>query len=62
MPNVNTRTQDPEIPVPGRPKAAYTPNTPNQKKANEAADMLKVPGRETVRGAAAKRKQMLDEF
>ena len=48
-------TQDPEIPVPGRPRV-------NDSKANTAADMLKIPGRDTIRGAMEKRKKMLDEL
>jgi hypothetical protein len=52
-------TQDPEIPVPGRPRT--TPRV-NDSKANTAADMLNIPGRNTIRGAMEKRKKMLDEL
>jgi len=57
--------RDPEIPVPGRPSNA-TPvkivPTTNREKANQAADMLKIPGRDIIRGTAAKRKQILDDL
>lgn len=57
---------DPEIPVPGRtrttaPTTSISPPT-NRQKANIAADMLKIPGRNVVRGAMQKRKEMLDEL
>ena len=51
---------DPEIPVPGRKRGA--PQVTNQSRANIAADTLRVPGRDVVRGAVAKRKKMLDEM
>lgn len=51
---------DPEIPVPGRQRGAPQPT--NQSKANAAADMLRVPGRDVVRGAMQKRKKMLDDL
>jgi hypothetical protein len=56
--------KDPEIPVPGRPRSEGPMLTQPSSKANAnlAADMLKVPGRNVVRGAMAKRKQMLDEI
>lgn len=53
-------TPDPEIPVPGR--ARSDAKLTNQKKANFAADLLRVPGRDTVRGAIAKKKKTLDEL
>ena len=55
---------DPEIPVPGRQRAAAPPppKPTNQSRANVAADVLRVPGRDVVRGAMAKRKKMLDEL
>lgn len=53
---------DPEIPVPGRTKLPPPPVPTNQSRANAAADMLNVPGRDVVRGAMAKRKKMLDEL
>jgi hypothetical protein len=55
---------DPEIPVPGRQRASAPPppKVTNQSRANVAADTLKVPGRDVVRGAMAKRKKMLDEL
>ena len=66
----NGAKRDPEIPVPGRvrtempvkaePVKAAPPT--NKEKANQAADMLKIPGRDVIRGAAAKRKQMLDDL
>lgn len=56
------KRSDPEIPVPGRKKLPPPPQPTNQSKANFAADVLKVPGREVVRGAMAKRKKMLDEL
>lgn len=66
----NGAKRDPEIPVPGRAKVEMpakvepikaAPPT-SREKANQAADMLKIPGRDIVRGAAAKRKQMLDDL
>jgi hypothetical protein len=51
---------DPEIPVPGRQRGA--PQVTNQSRANVAADVLRVPGRDVVRGAVAKRKKMLDDM
>lgn len=62
--NQGMKGSDPEIPVPGRPKSeGPTLSQPsNRAKANMAADMLRVPGRDVVRGAMAKRKQMLDEM
>lgn len=71
----NGAKRDPEIPVPGRAKAEMpikaapvkaapvkaAPPT-SKEKANQAADMLKIPGRDIIRGAAAKRKQMLDDL
>lgn len=61
----NDAKRDPEIPVPGRAKTEMpvkaAPPT-NKEKVNQAADMLKIPGRDIVRGAAAKRKQMLDDL
>lgn len=61
----NGAKRDPEIPVPGRvrtemPIKAAPPTS--KEKANQAADMLKIPGRDIIRGAAAKRKQMLDDL
>jgi hypothetical protein len=55
---------DPEIPVPGRQRSSAPPppKPTNQSRANFAADVLKVPGRDVVRGAVAKRKKMLDEL
>jgi hypothetical protein len=55
---------DPEIPVPGRQRTKLPPppQPTNQSKANFAADVLKVPGRDAVRGAMAKRKKILDEL
>jgi len=53
---------DPEIPVPGRQKAPPPPKVTNQSRANVAADVLRVPGRDVVRGAMAKRQKMLDEL
>jgi len=61
----NGAKRDPEIPVPGRVKTEMpikaVPPT-NKEKANQAADMLKIPGRDIIRGAAAKRKQILDDL
>lgn len=55
--------RDPEIPVPGRKREVPTVGPMSNKEAlNRAADVLKVPGREVVRGAVANRKKMLDEF
>ena len=70
----NAVKRDPEIPVPGRApdapvKTAPVKSTPvkaapptNREKANQAANMLNIPGRDIIRGAAAKRKQMLDDL
>lgn len=52
--------RQPEIPVPGR--AAPPPELTSQAKANLAADVLRVPGRDVVRGAVAKRKKILDDL
>lgn len=62
--NQQPKGTDPEIPVPGRQRTKLPPppQPTNQSKANFAADVLNVPGRDVVRGAAAKRKKMLDEF
>ena len=57
-----TKGSDPEIPVPGRQKAPPPPKVTNQSRANVAADMLNIPGRDVVRGAMAKRKKMLDDI
>lgn len=54
---------DPVIPVPGRNTQGPTlPQPSNQSKANMAADMLQVPGRDVVRGAMQKRKKELDDL
>ena len=53
---------DPEIPVPGRQKLPSPPKVTNQSRANVAADALRIPGRDVVRGAMAKRQKMLDEL
>lgn len=65
----NGAKRDPEIPVPGRVRNEMPVKVPikaapptSREKANQAADMLKIPGRDIVRGAAAKRKQMLDDL
>lgn len=57
-------TKDPEIPVPGRTRSEgpMLPQPSNKANANMAADMLKVPGRDVIRGAAVKQKQILDEL
>jgi hypothetical protein len=52
---------DPQIPVPGR-KRNPPPQPTNQSKANVAADALRIPGRDVVRGAMRKRQQQLDEL
>ena len=54
---------DPVIPVPGRgTDGPVLPQPSNQAKANMAADMLNVPGKEAIRKGMAKRKQMLDDM
>lgn len=42
--------------------APAKPSTSPRAKANQAADMLHVPGRDVVRGAMSRRKQMLDDL
>jgi hypothetical protein len=53
---MSPRQQRRAEPVPGKP------STSSRAKANQAADMLRVPGRNVVRGAMARRKQMLDDL
>jgi len=48
--------------APAKEKASPPPKVRNQAKANVAADMLRVPGRDVVRGAMTRRKAMLDNF
>jgi hypothetical protein len=59
-----TKGPDPEIPVPGRQRVAAPPppKVTNQSRANVAADALRIPGRDVIRGAMVKRKKMLDEM
>ena len=55
------KTSDPEIPVPGR-KPAAAPVIGAKGKANMAADMFNVPGRNAIRSAAEKRRKALEEM
>jgi hypothetical protein len=48
--------------APAKEKAPPPPKVRNQAKANVAADALRVPGRDVVRGAMARRKAMLDDL
>lgn len=44
------------------PAAPMRPSTSNRAKANQAADMLRVPGRDVIRESMARRRQMLDDI
>jgi hypothetical protein len=63
MYDASQKGSDPVIPVPGRNTSGPTlPQPSNQSKANMAANMLQVPGRDVVRDTMPKRKKELDDL